>query len=58
MATPPRTHRVHATPRPDGCTAPCHCGQPIPTGRTAYCCDRCKWADTDHGRDYDTEDAA
>lgn len=39
--------------------AACHCGSTIPATRVAYCTDRCKWADTDHGADdYDTEDAA
>ncbi len=38
--------------------APCDCGQPIPAGRTAYCSDRCRWADDDHGNDYDDIEAA
>lgn len=38
----------------------CDCGAPVPAGqRRAYCSDRCRWADDDHGSDYDTtEDAA
>ncbi|MDX3074583.1 hypothetical protein [Streptomyces sp. MI02-7b] len=30
-------------------TAPCHCGRRIPTGRIAYCSDRCRWNDDNHG---------
>jgi hypothetical protein len=29
--------------------AACDCGRPIPTGRTAYCSDRCRWNDDNHG---------
>jgi hypothetical protein len=48
---------VHVVRRPDG--VPCHCGQPIPATRVAYCTDACRLADMDHGADYDTtEDAA
>ena len=33
-------------------TAPaCHCGQPIPAGRKAYCSPGCRLADKDHGPD-------
>lgn len=36
---------------------PCHCGEPIPADRAAYCSDRCRNQDRHQDR-YDTEDAA
>lgn len=38
-------------------TAPlCDCGQPIPINqRKAYCSDRCRWADDDHGPNGDDQ---
>jgi predicted nucleic acid-binding Zn ribbon protein len=44
------------TPRPIAPAAPCHCGQPIPPGRVAYCSPRCRFEDD--FPEYDREDAA
>jgi hypothetical protein len=37
----------------------CDCGAPIPEQqRKAYCSDRCRWADDDHGSDIDPMEEA
>lgn len=53
-------YRLTALAAPTPVAPVCDCGQPIPVQqRKAYCSDRCRWADDDHGSDFDaTEDAA
>lgn len=42
---------------PTATPAPCHCGQPVPADRVAYCSRECRFEDDDHGPDTEPEPA-